>query len=543
MAANITTRGSSVKVDAFAGVISRPRVSAAAAIILALSLGTLLLHVVANAVNPYGYFRDEFYYLACSQHLAFGYVDHPPLLPAITRLTTLAFGDSINVIRLLPAIAGAGLVVLVGIMVREFGGGWKATALATLTAAVAPIYLLVGGMLWTAPYEHVVWATCAFFLIRLLKTGNARYWLAIGITIGIGLETKHNVAFLAIAVVAGTLLTSNRRYLTDRWLWAGAALALLIALPHLVWQINHGWPTLEFARNAAGDKNAQGAALDMVLMQLVILIPVAAPIWLTGLGWCLFSRDGKRYRMIALLWIVPFVLFMVQGGSSAHYLTPAAAPLLAAGAVALERWRPFARTTWVPASAVALIAVTGVAMMPVCLNVLPVNSAESFVRAIGLDEMEMEKGKVGVLPQWFSDRFGWEAMTATVAEVYRSLPEEDQARVAILANNYGEADAIDFFGGAYGLPKTISGHNNHYLWGPGDATGEVVIGVGVNENFSEGGIAGHERFLRERFGSVERVASVSCEHCTNEEQGLPIYLLRDPVRPLREMWEDFKHFG
>jgi Dolichyl-phosphate-mannose-protein mannosyltransferase len=542
MAASISTRGTSMKAGAFAGVISRPRISAAVAIIAALSLGTLALHVAANAVHPYGYNRDEFYYLACSQHLAFGYVDHPPLMPLITRLWTSAFGDSIDSIRLLPAIAGAGVVALVGLMVRELGGGWKATALATLTAALAPIYLLVGGMLWTPPYEHVIWAACAFFFIRLLKTGDARYWLPIGLMIGIGLETKHNAALLAIAVVAGVLLTSNRRYLANRWLWAGAALALVIALPHIIWQFNHDWPTPEFARNVSSDKNTQGATLDILLMQLVILIPPAAAIWITGLGWCLFARDG-RYRMIALLWIVPFVLLALQGGSSAHYLSPAAAPLLAAGAVALERWRPFARTAWVPASSMAVIAVTGIAMMPMTFNALPVDTAESFVRAIGMDEMEMEKGKVGVLPQWFSDRFGWESMTATVATVYQSLPEEDQARAAILAHNYGEADAIDFYGGAYGLPKTISGHNNHYLWGPGDATGEVVIAMGINENFTDGGVAGYERFLRQRFGSVERVASVSCEHCTNEEQGLPIYLLRDPVRPLREMWEDFKHFG
>jgi len=543
MTAGASTGRSPLGNGAYAGLVRRPRIGVTGAIILALSAGTLMLHLISNAVNPYGYFRDELYYVTCSQHLAFGYVDHPPLLPALTRLTTMTLGDSLNAIRLLPALGAAGLVALVGLIARELGGGWRAVALATLAAAVAPIYLLAGGMLSTVFLDHLAWAACAFFLIRLLKTGDSRYWIAIGLAIGLGLEAKHNAAFLAIAVTAGTLLTSNRRYLKSRWLWVGATLALLVALPHLLWQMHHGWPTLEFAENASSDKNAQGAALDMVLTQLLVMLPLTAPIWLTGLWWCLFSGEGRRYRMIALLWAVPFVLFLVQGGSRSDYLTPALAPLLAAGAVGIERWRPYGQSVWFPSATMAVIAAGGIVMLPLSVTVLPTHAAESYVRALGLDEMEMEKGKTSVLPQWFADRFGWESFTATVAEVYWSLPEADRAQVAILANNYGEADAINFFGGAYGLPKAISGHNNHYLWGPGDATGEVVIAMGVNENFTDGGTAAYESWLREHFGSVERVATVSCEHCTNEENGLPIYLLREPVRPLREMWADFKHFG
>ena len=518
------------------------RLNTTMAIILALSLGTLLLHVVTNAVVPYGYVRDEFYYITCSKHLAFGYVDHPPGLPLITRGITTLLGDSINAIRLLPALGSAALVAIVGMMAREFGGGWKAVALATLAAVMAPAYLAFG-VLQTQVFDHLAWAACAFFLVRLIKTGDPRYWLGIGAAIGIGFEFKHNAAFLALAVAAGTLLTSNRRYLSSRYLWAGVAWRCLIALPHIIWQFANEWPTIEFARNAASDKNAQGAFLDMVIMQISGMLPMTAPVWLAGLWWCLFSRDGKQYRMLALLWIVPFVIFIVQGGSRVDYLTPAYPALLAGGAVAIERWRPFGRTMLVPASGMVAISAVGLFLFPFTTNVLPVHQAESYVRMIGMDEMEMEEGKVSVLPQWFADRFGWEEMTAAVADVYWALPEEERAQAVILANNYGEADSLNFFGGDYGLPPVISGHNNHYLWGIGDATGEVVIAFGVSPSFDEADSAFYESELRQRFESVERVATFTCEHCTSEEDDLPIYVLRKPVRPLQEMWPDFKHYG
>ncbi len=507
------------------------RLNAGIIIVLGMAAGVALLEIIVNALQPYGYFRDELYYVACSDRLAFGYVDHPPLVPALIRVITTIAGDSIGVLRFLPAVVFASIMVLIGFMAREFGGGWRAMMLAVTGAAIAPVYLLSSSSISPIVFDHLVWAICAFLLLRLLKTGDARYWVAIGVTIGIGLETKHNAAFLAIAVAAGTLLTSNRKYLRSRYLWAGAGLALLIALPHLLWQISNGWPTLEFAENASSGKNAMGDLVDLPLMQIVGMHPLTLPIWAAGLWWTLFSSEGKRYRMLGLLWVVPFVLFLIQGGSRPDYLTPAYPALLAGGAVAIERWRPFARSVWVPVAAVVVMAAGGFALLPLSVPVLPVDRAESYVRAIGLDEMEIEEGKTSVLPQWLADRFGWHEMTAKVAEVYGSLPEQERARATILTGNYGEASAINFYGDEYGLPEAISGHNNYYLWGPGDATGELVIAVGFDEEF-----------LREHFDSVERAAVFFCDHCTSEETDLPIYVLRGR-RPLDEMWSDFKNYN
>jgi hypothetical protein len=510
----------------------RPRLSAAGAIILAPAVATLLLHLVLSAVQPYGYFRDEFYYVACSQRLAWGYVDHPPLLPLLTRLVTTVLGDSITALRLLPAVTSAAFVAISPIMAREFGGGRRAISIAAVASAIPLVYLIHGGLLSPIALDHLIWAASALCLLRLLKTGDPRYWIPVGVLVGIGLENKHNAAFLAAAIAVGTLATSNRKYLRGPHVWAGAGLALLIALPQLLWQIDHGWPTIEFARNAASEKNALGNMVDLPLVQVFAMNPLTFPIWITGLWWTLFSREGKRYRMLGLLWVVPFLLFVVQGGSRPDYLTPAYPALLAAGAVAIAGWRPFARSVWAPGATVLALVAGGLALLPLGVSVLPVGQAESYVRALGLDEMEMEEGKTSVLPQWQADRFGWKEMTAKVAEVYRTLPEEEQAQATILTENYGEAGAINFFGDKYGLPEAISGHNNHYLWGPGEATGELVVGVGLDEDF-----------LQQHFDSVQIVAVFTCEHCTSDENGLRIYLARSPRQPLPEMWAAFKHYG
>lgn len=519
-----------------------PGLSGAALLILSVASVTVALQVVATAVNPYGYFRDELYYIACGEHLAFGYVDHPALIPAVTRFITLTVGDSLEALRLLPALAIAGVIALTGVMARELGGGWRAVALASIAAAISPTYLLEGGMLAPVVFDTLVWAATAFFLLRLLRTGDARYWLAVGATVGVGVEVKHNAAFLAVAVVAGVLLTSNRRYLRSRYLWAGAGLALLLALPQLLWQVVHGFPTLEFARSAAGGKNAGGGLVDFPLLQVISMHPLTLPVWLTGLGWLLISPGGRLYRMLGLVWLVPFVLFLAQGGAQSHYLAPAYPALLAAGAVVIERWRPF-RTRWLPATALGVLVLGGLGTLPLGVPILPVHAMESYTRGLGLDEMEAEEGKTAVLPQWFADRFGWESLTATVASVYASLPEEERARAVLLTRNYGEAGAIDFFGGAYGLPRALSGHNNYHLWGPGDASGDVVIALGISPDFDAADGAWYETFLRERWASVEQVATVTCDHCTNEENNLPVYLLRRPLRPLSEIWDDLKHYG
>ncbi|HEY8292845.1 MAG TPA: glycosyltransferase family 39 protein, partial [Thermomicrobiales bacterium] len=389
---------------------------------------TFLLHLISNLFFRYGYFRDEFYYLVCGDHLAFGYVDQPPLIAVIARVTRTLLGDSIVAIRLPSALAGAGLVFLTGLMARELGGRRFAQALACLSAVVAPVYLIGGNILSTIPFDQFWWTLCAFFVLRLVLTDDPRYWLAIGATVGIGLETKHNMAFLACGIVAGLLLTSNRRYLRSRWLWIGAAIAVVIALPNILWEIVNGWPTLEFVRNASGGKNAHVSPVAFLANQILSLHPLTLPVWLTGLVVCFRT---PRYRLLGCLYLVPMLIFMATQSARPDYLAPAYPVLFAVGAVAIARAAERPHRMWVSSAAFVPLALTGLLLMPIGLPILSPAKMEALTARLtgaGVNDPSREQGKTAQLPQYFADQFGWPELTAEVARVYAALPPADQAK-------------------------------------------------------------------------------------------------------------------
>jgi hypothetical protein len=504
---------------------------AGGAVLAAFALVKVVLHVAVNAFSGYGYFRDEFYYLVCAERLALGHVDHPPLIAFLTAAMRGLLGDSLVAIRLLPALAGAGAIVLAGLMARELGGRTFAQALAALAAFIPPVYLATSGILSTIPYDHFLWALCAYLVLRRLTTGDPRYWLGIGAVVGLGLVTKNNFTFLALGLAGGVLLTPVRRDLRGRWLWLGVLIAGLIVAPYLLWQVQHGWPTLEFVRNAA-EKNARVDPLDFVLNQILAMHPLTLPIWLTGLIYYLGPWAGGRYRLLGYMYVIPCLLLAATGSARADYLTPAYVMLFAGGAVVIERAYARWRQRWLAPATLAALAVAGVAFLPGSLPVLPPEQLSRFAQAVGLTEASMERGKSAPLPQYFADRFGWEELTATVDRIYRSLPPEEQARAAILTGNYGEAGAIHHFGRRAGLPPTISGHNTYYLWGPGDATGEVAIVVGIRD------VDG----LRRSFERVEQAATFTCDYCMSYENDMPIYIVRRPTLPIAEAWPQVKHY-
>ncbi|MDQ2788068.1 MAG: glycosyltransferase family 39 protein [Chloroflexota bacterium] len=493
---------------------------------------TFLVHLISNLFFRYGYFRDEFYYLVCGDHLAFGYVDHPPLIAVIARGTRTLLGDSIVAIRLPSAIASAGLVFLTGLMAWELGGRRFAQALACLCAVIAPVYLIGGNMLSTIPFDQFWWTLCAFFAVRLVVTDDPRHWLAIGATVGIGFETKHNMIFLICGIVAGVLLTSNRRHLRSRWLWIGAAIAAAIALPNILWEIVNGWPTLEFVRNAAGSKNAHVSPVGFLANQILSLHPLTMPIWLTGLVVCFRT---PRYRLLGCLYLVPMLIFMATQSARPDYLAPAYPVLFAVGAVAIARWAERRQWRWAMPATLAPLAISGVLLMPLGLPILPPAKMAAYsarLTGAGVNDPSQEQGKTAQLPQYFADQFGWPELTAAVARVYDALPPADQAKATIFTGNYGEAGALAFFGGPYHLPPIISGHNNYYLWGPGNATGDVVIVVGYTDPAE----------IARSFMTVEPAGATHCTYCMDYENNVPIFIARGPKQPIRAIWSSVKHY-
>ena len=499
------------------------------ALIFGFSALALLVHLLTN--SRYGYFRDELYYMACGRHLAFGYVDQPPLSIALLRLSQLLFGDSLFAIRLFPALAGAGTVALTGMIARQLGGRSWAIALSCAAALCAPFYLSVGNFFSMNAFEPLFWMGCIYLLVRIINDPAVagKLWLWFGAILGLGLENKHSMAFFAAGILAGLLLTPERRHFARKWIWLGGLAAFVIALPNVLWQARHHWPTYELLSNIAhSNKNVALSPVQFILQQILIVNPATLPLWLGGLIWLLGSREGRRYRALAIAYLVTLGEFIALHGKS-YYLAPAYPMLFAAGSVAVERVFA-ARLQWLKPALLAIIIALGALLVPLTLPVLPPEKLVAYMRAIHIEPPRTETSHTAALPQVFADQFGWKEMVASVAHVYHHLRPEDRERAAIFCQNYGEAGAINFFGREFDLPQAISGHQNYFLWGPRDYTGEVVLVLDERADRE-----------REQFAFVEDLGQVvSSPWAMPYERQLHIYLCSGLKVSLPEFWPRLK---
>ena len=499
------------------------------AIIVFFSVLTLLVHLLTN--GHYGYFRDELYYIACARHLDLGYVDQPPLSILLLRLSQLLLGDSLFAIRLLPALAGAAIVALTGIIAREIGGRAWAIALACAGSLCALFNLAVGNFFSMNAFEPLFWMGCVYLVVRIVNGGSPTLWLWFGVLLGIGIENKHSTIFFGFGIFVALLLTPERRHFAEKFIWLGGVIAFAIALPNILWQALHHWPTYELLSNIAhSNKNVALSPAQFVAQQINFMNPATLPLWLGGLVWLFGSRAGRRYCAIGIIYVVTLAEFIILHGKS-YYLAPAYPMLFAAGGVAIERVFA-ARLTWLKPILLATILMAGALFAPVIVPILPPDKLVAYMQAIHFEPPRTETSHTAILPQVFADQFGWEQMVGSVAHVYHHLRPEDEKRAAIFCENYGEAGAIDFFGPKLGLPPAISGHQNYFLWGPLDWTGEVMLVLDTNDNDE-----------RELFASVEDLGQVvSSPWAMPFERRRHIYLCRDLKMSVREFWPHVKNW-
>lgn len=491
----------------------------------------LLVHVLL--AGRYGYFRDELYFLDCGRHLDWGYVDHAPLIGLVTRLA-LMLGGSLHALRIFSAVAGVLLVALTMLMAWRLGAGRFGQGLAGLAVLAAPIYLGTDSILSMNAFEPLFWMGCVYLLIRIVQSGDSRLWIGVGALAGMGLMNKHSTVFFLLALAAGVLLTPLRVELRKPWPWVAAAVALLIFLPNMLWQIAYGFPTLEDLQNVAREgKNVVLGPVEFVGQQILLLHPVLFPLWLTGLVW-LVAGSGGRYRVLGWTYVLLAVTLFIMKGKN-YYLAPVYPMLFAAGATRLDaglaRWRATAGRAWPKAAIIILVLAAGAATAPLALPILPPEKYVAYEAALGIAPPKTEVAHRGPLPQLFGDQFGWEELVAEVARIYNSLPVEERGRTAIFANNYGEAGAINLFGPRHGLPPAISAHQTHFFWGPRGYTGEIVIVLQSDRDE-----------LAEVFESVEQAG----EHhhpWGMEEENNEIYLCRGLKTPLGELWPRLKHWN
>jgi dolichyl-phosphate-mannose-protein mannosyltransferase len=499
-------------------VLNRP-------LLWALAAFKLVLHLLL--AGRYGYFRDELYFLDCGRHLAFGYVDHAPLIALVSR-AALELGGSLLALRTFPAVAGAMLVALAVLIAWRLGGGTFAQAVAGVAVIAAPVYQAVHGLLSMNAFEPVFWMGAMYVLIRIIQTGDGRRWIVVGLLLGLGLENKHSTAFFGLALAVALVLSPQRQALRTRWPWMAAALALAIFLPNLVWQLQNGFPTLEGLANVRRTgKNVVLGPVEFVGQQILMLHPVLLPLWLGGLAW-LFAGARGRHRLLGWTFVVFFaVLFVLKGKN--YYLAPIYPLLLAAGGVALEGM--VGRRRWPTIAVLATIVFASLVTAPLALPVLSPERYFAYEKALGFAPPKTEVGHRGPLPQHFGDRFGWPELVAEVARIYHALPAEDRARAAVFANNYGEAGAVNLFGPRYGLPPAISAHQTHFLWGPRGNTGAVLI------------VLQDDRETLERLCASVEQAGAHAHPWGMAEENNPIFVCRGLTPPLPELWPRLKKWN
>ncbi len=511
-------------------------------IIWVIALAKLLFHFYFN--NRYGYFRDEFDYISCGDHLAWGYVDQPPLIPFLTHICRAVLGDSLRSIRFIPALASSLLVLQTAVLAREFGGRHFVLLLSAITVVIAPQYLSNGSLLGTNCLEPNLWMGCAYFAILAIKRDNPRYWLWFGIVAGLGMEEKYSIAIFGFGIVIGLLLTAQRRVFLKPWIWLGGLAALVIFLPNLLWNLHYHWPFLELMRNIRAEGRDVVLPLPQFFLQQTFLVdPITAPIWLTGLFGLLFSARLKPYRVLGWSYLICFTAFFVLHGKN-YYLAPVYPMLMAAGAVVIEAAIEETRTsqpensrprrTGLKAVIVIVLLASGAHLTPVVVPVLSPDKFIAYTKTLPMKLPVMEHDHArAALPQWYADQFGWQEIVDETAQAWNKLTPEERLNenCGIFAQDYGQAGSIDFLGRAYGLPQALSGDRTYFLWGPRGYSGNCLIVLGDRR-----------ARLEQLFDHVEYVGT-SADNPYALEKEIAVFICRGAkFGTLTQLWPQLKRW-
>jgi 4-amino-4-deoxy-L-arabinose transferase-like glycosyltransferase len=501
---------------------------------LVLAAVVFFAHVLASTLGPYGFFRDELYFIDCGRHPSFGYVDQPPLVPLLAA-ASLLFGRTLLVLRALPALAHAATVLVTANLaarVAESLGERPPVAriVAAASVALAPMYLGLHSTLNTTCFEPLAWTFMAYAATRAALDGERRWLVGLGVVAGVAMEAKYAAPFFLAPLVLGLALGPSRRILWTREASAGVAAAVAIALPSVAWQAAHGLPFRELLHAASHGKNTVVAPAEFLLNQILVMNPLLAPLWIGGVAWALFSRRLASVRFLAVAYVGVLLEMILLHGKD-YYVAPAYGVAVALGAVLAARVVR-ARGTLALGAYFALVAgLTGIAI-PTSMPVLPPAALARFVVATHTQPQAQENNQRGAaLPQLMADMLGWRELESTVARVWRALPEDERARTTIVTSNYGEAGALDLYGPDDGLPPARSGHNQYALWGPGPEDPLVILRIG-----------GDPERWKDRCDQLTIPARLDAEYVMPYERERPILQCLHPRFSLRGEWSDFKHY-
>jgi hypothetical protein len=501
------------------------------AAVVGIAAFSFAVHLYFN--NRYDYFRDEFDYIICGNHPAWGYVDQPPLVPILVRICRAVFGDSLRSIRLVPTLSNAALIVLTGIITRELGGKRFALALSALAVTVGPIYLSGGNLLTSnCCLEGLLWTGCIYFAILAAKHNEPRYWLWFGIVAGIGLQEKYSILVLGVGVVVGLLLTEQRRFLLSKWMWIGGAAAFLIFLPNLIWNVENHFPFVQLMHNISAEgRNVVLSPWQYFAQQMLLLNPLTAFVWITGVIALLAASRFKPYRFLGWAYLVGLTTFIVLHGKN-YYLAPIYPALLGAGAVVIDDAIDQVRQFWLrPAMAIVLVA-GGVLLAPMAIPVLSVDQFLVYLENSPIKPPRTEHSHTRAeLPQHYADQFGWHEIVSETLVAWNRIPPAERNDCGIFAQDYGQAGAIDFLGPKYGLPQSLSGHQTWWLWGPRGYSGNCLIVLDDDREV-----------LESLFQHVEFVGR-SPDNPYALEKNIPVYICRgSKFGTMADLWLKVKRW-
>jgi 4-amino-4-deoxy-L-arabinose transferase-like glycosyltransferase len=505
----------------------------------AVAIGALTAAAHIAVSWRYGYYRDELYFIACAKRLAWGYVDMPPLTAFVSWLTAPAHYELVA-LRVTVALAAGATVYLACAIAAELEGGLWSQRLAGITVALTPAYLFLGTTLTTTSYEPLTWALIVFAAMRLVRSGDSRWWFVIAAVFSFGFYGKYSMLLLAAALLAGLLVTPERNVLRMRAFAVAVLGALIVVAPNIWWQAAHGFPIVAVLRGDVLGRHAFNSGLQFefrqplvnagifLLEQLAFFNPAAVPIWLAGAAALWLAPRFRPYRFVAIAFGLLLASAVLLNGKG-YYIAGIYTPLLCAGWVAIERaWN--ARPAW-RASAAGAVLVSAALLAPFTIPLLSAEALIGYSQSLGIT------GRNGTAPRLvqplFADEFGWQGLTRRVAELYAKIPSEQRARTAIFSDTYAGAAAIELYGAGYGLPAPISAQNQYYLWGPRGYDGSSVLAVGA----SQAGL------LRVLFRHVVLAGTFEDPYRWAIEGPTPIFLCTQPVEPLRELWPRLRWYG
>ncbi len=481
--------------------------------VIAAALAVLLIAYSSR----YGYHRDELYFIACGRRLAWGYPDQPPLVPLLARLMTDIAPNSVVVLRLPSALACAVLVLLTGLIAREFGAERRAQVLAAAAVAVAPLVIGAGHLLSTTTFDLPAWALVIWLVVRILRTGDQRLWAGVGLAAGLGLFDSDLVAFLLFAIVAGLAVAGPRRPFGSPWLYAGGAIALASWAPYLAWQARYGWPELAISRSIAnGGSGTSAPRWEILPLQIALLGVALSPIWIAGLVRLFRDRALRWCRALGVAYVVLAVAFIVTGGKP-YYLAGMFPALVGAGAQPAVDWLRRERRRLRVGLPVAFAAT--LTALPVTLPIVPAADLhDTPVVAANYDAGET---------------LAWPVFVRQIAAVYRSLPAARRSTAIVLGSNYGESGAVDQFGAADGLPPAYGVQNAYWYWGPPPPSATVVVAVGFDRSRLTG-ICGTLRLAAHLNNHLD---------VNDDEQGAPVWVCTDRRAPWTATWRGLRDLG